>query len=110
MTARARSLPQERSKELFEPLRGAPCRALKGAAQDPARCPRALEVAARASAVCPRALEVAAQAPAQCPRSVRNTFLSPYPELQRRSSQLLCLRAFEEAFKEAVQKNSARLH
>ena len=108
MAGRAHSVPQERSKVLFDLLRM--CRrALKGAARAPAWCPRALEVAVHASGRCPRALEVAAQASAQCPRSVRNAFSGSYSEPERRSSLLLRHRAFEETFKEAVRRRGARL-
>ena len=54
MAGRAHSVPQERSKVLFELLRKCP-RALKGAARAPAWCPRALEVAVQAAGRCPRA-------------------------------------------------------
>ena len=109
MAALARSVSHERSNGLLEPPLGAP-KAFEGAARAPARCPRTLEVAAQASARCPSALQIAARAPARCPRNAQSGISSPYSVPQKRSSLLLCHRAFKKAFEEAVRRNGARPH
>ena len=106
MAARVRSVPQARSKELFDPLRGAPGRS-KELLKPPLGAPGRSRQLRRPLLGAPGTLEVAAPAPTQCPRCVRNASSSPYSEPQRHSSLLLCHRAFEEAFKEAVQRSGS---